>query len=59
MERARLIAKVSSRWCFAQFPVIRLGMILPRSVVKSLKAWGFLYSIFRSESVQNRQNFFL
>ena len=40
-----------------QFPVIRRGMIFPRSVVKSRNVWGSLYSIFRFESVQNRQNF--
>jgi len=34
--RALLMATVNSRWCLAQFPVIRRGMILPLSVVKSL-----------------------
>jgi len=57
MVRALLMATVSSRWCLAQFPVIRRGMILPLSVVKSRNVWGSLYSIFRFESVQNRQNF--
>jgi hypothetical protein len=33
MVRARLMALVNSRWCFAQLPDTRLGMILPRSVV--------------------------
>lgn len=32
--RARLMARASSLWCFAQVPVILRGMILPRSVVK-------------------------
>jgi hypothetical protein len=57
MVRALLMAVVNSRWCFAQFPVIRRGMILPLSVVKSRKVWVSLYSIFRFESVQKRQNF--
>ncbi len=30
--RARLMAVVSNRWWPAQFPVIRLGVIFPRSV---------------------------
>jgi hypothetical protein len=34
MVLARLIASVNKRWCLAQVPEIRLGMILPRSVVK-------------------------
>jgi len=55
--RARLMATVISRWCLAQFPVIRRGMILPRSVVKSLSVCESLYSIFSAESVQKRQNF--
>jgi hypothetical protein len=40
--RALLIANVNSRWWTAQFPVILLGMILPRSVTKSLRVMGFL-----------------
>jgi hypothetical protein len=55
--RALLMATVNSRWCFAQFPVMRRGMILPLSVVKSRSVCGSLYSIFIFESVQNRQNF--
>jgi hypothetical protein len=55
--RALLMATVNSRWCLAQFPVMRRGMILPLSVVKSLSVCGSLYSIFRFESVQKRQNF--
>jgi hypothetical protein len=34
MFRARLMAKQTRRWCFAQFPEIRLGTIFPRSVMK-------------------------
>jgi len=55
--RALLMATVNSRWCFAQFPVMRRGMILPLSVVNSRNVCGSLYSIFIFESVQNRQNF--
>jgi hypothetical protein len=32
--RALLMARVSSRWCLAQFPEIRRGTIFPRSVTK-------------------------
>ena len=32
--RARLTARVSARWCLAQFPEMRRGMIFPRSVMK-------------------------
>ena len=32
--RARFTAVATSRWCFAQFPLMRRGMILPRSVRK-------------------------
>lgn len=34
--RARLIATASSRWCFAQVPVIRRGRILPPSLMNFL-----------------------
>jgi len=40
--RALLMANVNSRWWMAQFPVILRGMILPRSVTKSLRVMGFL-----------------
>jgi len=39
---ALLMAKVSSRWWMAQLPVILRGIILPRSVTKSLRVMGFL-----------------
>jgi hypothetical protein len=39
---ARLMARVSSRWWMAQLPVILRGIILPRSVTKSLRVMGFL-----------------
>jgi hypothetical protein len=39
---ALLMANVNSRWWMAQFPVILRGMILPRSVTKSLRVMGFL-----------------
>jgi hypothetical protein len=42
MVRARLMALVNSRWCFAQLPDTRLGMILPRSVVKNLSVLASL-----------------
>ena len=32
--RARLIARASLRWCFAQVPVLRPGRILPRLEIK-------------------------
>ncbi len=34
MLRARLISTVNALWWSAQFPVMRRGMILPRSVTK-------------------------
>jgi len=37
MVRARLMALVNSRWCFAQLPDTRLGMILPRSIDRNLR----------------------
>jgi len=40
--RARLIAWVSVRWCLAQQPDNRRGMILPRSVMKYLRDLGSL-----------------
>ncbi len=54
MWRARLIAVVMLRWCRAQFPEIRRGMIFPRSVVKYLSVRGSLYSIRRLLSAQKR-----
>jgi chromosome condensin MukBEF MukE localization factor len=41
-DLALLIDKVSCLWCLAQAPEIRLGMILPRSVVKYFNAAGSL-----------------
>jgi hypothetical protein len=41
-DLALLIERVSCLWCLAQEPEIRLGMILPRSVVKYFKAEGSL-----------------
>jgi hypothetical protein len=38
--RALLTATVTSLWCLAQFPEIRLGMILPRSVIKYRRILG-------------------
>jgi hypothetical protein len=40
--RARLIDLVSSLWCLAQFPDMRRGIILPRSVMKCLSSCGSL-----------------
>lgn len=37
MDLARFMASVKARWCFAQEPEIRLGMIFPRSVIKYFK----------------------
>jgi hypothetical protein len=37
MLRARLMAVPSWRWCRAQFPEMRRGMIFPRSVIKFRK----------------------
>jgi hypothetical protein len=42
MFRALLIASVISLWCFAQFPEILLGTILPRSLIKDLSVRGSL-----------------
>jgi hypothetical protein len=37
IARARLIASVKARWWLAHVPEIRLGIILPRSVIKYFK----------------------
>jgi len=42
MFRALFTAAVTCLWCFAQFPEILRGMILPRSVMKYLRTLGFL-----------------
>src|SRR5659263_63969 len=49
---ARLIAMVSSLWCFAQLPVIRFGKILPRSDVNLRSLETSLYSINSTLSAQ-------
>src|ERR1041384_69068 len=40
--RPRLMAVATSRWCRAQFPEMRRGTILPRSVTKYFKSAAFL-----------------
>src|SRR5438128_5613473 len=40
--RPRLIAVATWRWCRAQFPEIRRGTILPRSVMKYFRSAAFL-----------------
>src|SRR5712671_7012579 len=42
MLRLRLMAVATSRWCRAQFPEMRRGTILPRSVTKYLSSAAFL-----------------
>src|SRR5207247_9657994 len=55
--RARLIACVSWRWCRAQLPEIRRGMILPRSLTKLLSRRTSLSSTRLTLSAQNLQHF--
>jgi hypothetical protein len=52
------MARASSRWCFAQVPVIRRGMILPRSEVKRFKAPPSFQSML-AFFMQNLQTFLL
>jgi hypothetical protein len=42
MVLARLMAVVNARWCLAQVPVMRLGMIFPRSDMKYRSVLGSL-----------------
>jgi hypothetical protein len=42
MSLARLISVVSFFWCREHVPVILLGKIFPRSVMKSFRIWGDL-----------------
>ena len=56
--RARLMAVASSRWCFAHVPVIRRGMIFPRSDVKRFNPPASFQSIV-AFLMQNLQTFLL
>ena len=56
MLRALLMATASSRWCFAHVPVMRRGMILPRSAVNRFRPPASFQSMV-AFLIQNLQTF--